>query len=162
MAHENVGEFQMGTVTLTTWRKSFGIMVSGVPVGDAEYVSHMMKIKTNKVVSQIKNITNRLQPNSCQNLFALLVQCLHQKLQFWMQTMAPEVLEKHLKRFDCVMLAAVRRATGQPFPSNGSLPYKRLRLPRKFGGGMIRSTWDVSRAAYVEGHLSVRAVVHTV
>ena len=151
MAQENAGEFQMGCVSLPSGRKTYGVMVSGVPLGDAKYVSHVMKMKTSKVVSQIKKTTKRLQRNSCQNLFALLVQCLHQKLQFWMQTMAPAVLEKHLKRFDRVVLSAVRRCTGQKFVSDGSLPYKRLRLPRRLGGGMIRSAWDVSRAAYVGG-----------
>ena len=65
--------------------------------------------------------------------------------------MAPAVLEKHLKCFDRVMLTAPRLTTGQKFPIDGSLSFKRLRLPRRLGGGMIRSAWDVSRTAYVGG-----------
>ena len=47
------------------------------------------------------------------------------------------------------MLQAVRVATGQQFPTDGSLPYKRLRLPKRLRRGMIRSAWDVARVAYV-------------
>ena len=161
MSHENVGEFQLGGVDLPTGRKSFGVMVSGVPVGDAEYVSHMMKTKTSKVVRQIKNITNRLQLNSCQNLFALLVQCLHQKLQFWMKTMAPEVLEKHLNK--AFRSRDAGGCTPGYFPSDGSLPpvqevvvvKKARRCDDKVSVGRV--------ARSICGrHLSVCAVVHTV
>ena len=49
------------------------------------------------------------------------------------------------------MLKAVREATGQRFPEDGSLPSKRLRLSRRLGVGMIRSAVNVSRASYVDG-----------
>ena len=65
--------------------------------------------------------------------------------------MRPEVSEKHLKRFDRVMLQDIRVTTGQRFPTDGSLPYKRLRLPRRLGCDMIRSAWNVARAAHVGG-----------
>ena len=132
------------------WRFStYGVKVSGVPFGDRAYVHEKMREKVSKVVSQIKNTTKRLQ-HCCQNLFALLVQCLSSKLQFWMMCMRPEVLERHLKRFDKVMLRAVQISTNQEFKGE-TLSRKRLRFPRRLCGGMIRSPWDVARAAYVGG-----------
>ena len=75
-AHDGSG-FTLGTVKLACGRRAYGVKVSGVPFGDGDYVKHCMKQKVNVVVSQIKNITKRLQQHSAQNLFALLVQCLH-------------------------------------------------------------------------------------
>ena len=64
--------------------------------------------------------------------------------------MRPEQLHSHLLKFDKVMLKAVRTATAQHFPSE-SLSFMRLRLPRRLGGGMIRSATDLASAAYVGG-----------
>ena len=53
MARENEGEFQWGCVSLPSGgRKTYGVMASGVPVGDAKYVSRVMQMKTSEVVSQ--------------------------------------------------------------------------------------------------------------
>ena len=152
LAQHGITDFAMGFVRLpNTGRKAYGVKVSGVPFGDGDYVKHCLKVKVNEVVSQIKDTVKRLQHHSCQNLYALLVQCLHSKLQFWLQCMRPEVLDAHLGRFDKVMLSAVRVATGQKFAKDGSLPFKRLRLPRRLGGGMIRSARDLAPAAFVGG-----------
>ena len=143
-------EFKLGVVTLANGRKAYGVKISGVPFGDANYVKQCLKVKVGEVVSQVKSTTKRLQRHSAQNLFALLVQCLHSKLQFWLQCMRPEQLDSHLIKFDKVMLKAARTATGQDFPEQ-SLSLRRLRLPRRLGGGMVRSAKDLARAAYVGG-----------
>ena len=80
MQSHEVEDFEMGCVSLAKGGKAYGVMMSGVPFGDPKFVTHVMKKKTDKVVSQVKKTTKRLQLYSCQNLFALLVQCLHQKL----------------------------------------------------------------------------------
>ena len=149
MQQQSETRFKMGTQTMVGGRTYYGVKVSGVPFGDDIYVQHMLKKKTGEVVSQIKATTKRLRLE-CQNLYALLVQCMHSKMQFWMQCMSPKVLSTHLKRFDAVMMRAVRYTTNQAF-TVGSLPYKRLRSPSRLGGGMIRSAYDVAKAAYVGG-----------
>ena len=143
-------EFKLGAITLSDGRRAHGVKISGVPFGDEDYVKQCLKVKVDEVASQIKKTTRRLQRHSVQNLFALLVQCMHSKMQFWLQCMRPEQLDKHLAKFDKVMLKAVRTATGQDFAAN-SLSLTRLRLPRRLGGGMIRSAKHLSSAAYVGG-----------
>ena len=146
----NPSEFDMAKIKLDNGHTSYGVKVSGVPFGDKAYVQHMMRAKVAKVVSLIKKTTKRLQQDAAQNLYALLVQCMQCKLQFWMQCLPPDVLKQHLRKFDAAIMRAVRIATGQKFARN-TLAYKRLRWPRRLMGGMIRSAVDVSTAAYVGG-----------
>ena len=66
------------------------VKVSGISFGNDNYVQHMLKKNTGEVVSQIKATTKWLRLE-CQNLYVLLVQFMHSKIQFWMQCMSPKV-----------------------------------------------------------------------
>ena len=109
-------EFELAYDRLQSGHRAFGVMVSGVPFGDNAFVQHRMKRKVGTIVSQIKKTTKRLQSVSCQNLFALLVQCLNCKLQFWLQCMPGRQIKEHLRVFDRAMVDAVRVATGMKLP----------------------------------------------
>ena len=143
-------QFKVGSVVKPDGAGALGVMISGVPFGDADYVQHVMKKKVDVVVSQIKSTTSRLQHVCVQNLYALLVQCLNTKIQFWLQCMRPAQLRRHLHRLDKEILESARVATGMKF-DRGSLSLKRLRWPKRLFGGMIRSAADVHAAAYLGG-----------
>ena len=147
---DNPSQFKLASVKLPSGHKTYGVKVSGVPFGDMAYVNFMMAKKVDSVVSLIKKSTKKLQQTSAQNLFALLVQCMNCRMQFWLTCMDPVALKPHLRKFDAAIMRAVRVSTGQQFPG-GSLAYKRLRWPRRLCGGMIRSAVDVSKAAYLGG-----------
>ena len=65
--------FDLAFVNLQSVHKVYGVMVSGVPIGDSVFVHQRMKIKVDTVVSQLKKTCNKLQLVSSQNLFTLLV-----------------------------------------------------------------------------------------
>ena len=65
--------------------------------------------------------------------------------------MPPHQLREHLRVFDDAMIKAVRTATGQALPRDGSIAIKRLRWPRRLCGGRIRRAVDVAPAAYLGG-----------
>ena len=75
-------EFKQGVMTLPDGEQTYGMKVSGVPFGDDKYVGRRMQDKVETVVSQISVMATRLQHDSKQNLYALLVQCLNTKIQF--------------------------------------------------------------------------------
>jgi hypothetical protein len=136
-----------------------GVMVSGVPVGDAEYVACKMACKVSEAVSEIQQTILSLRHVSAQNLFALTAYCLSTKMQYWMQVMPVEVLRPHLARFDAAILEAVGVATAQEWrtgvigspTSMGEVAKARLRMPKRMGGGVIRSAMSTADAAYVGG-----------
>ena len=143
-------QFRVGSVRQSNGKEAFGVMVSGVPFGDDEYVQEKMMRKVDKVVSQIQSTTKRLRLRSCQNLYALLVQCLNTKIQFWLQCMRPQLIRHHLHRLDEAILTSARTATGMPLKKE-TLAFKRLRWSRRLYGGMLRSAVDVHAAAYLGG-----------
>ena len=110
-----------------------------------------MTVKASEIVSQIVKTTNRLRLGAKQNLYALTVQCLNTKIQFWMQCMHPDVILPQLKRIDAAVLDAARVATGQAFLHEDDIGTMRLRWPRRLLGGTLRRAADVAPAAYIGG-----------
>ena len=54
-------QFSMTSLQLSSGRHTYGVMVSGVPVGDSDSVRQKMAVKTSKIiVSQIEKTVGRL------------------------------------------------------------------------------------------------------
>ena len=143
--------FRLAHVQLESGRRAYGVMLSGVPFGDPDYVRNRMTAKASEIVSQIVKTTTRLRLGAKQNLYALTIQCLNTKVQFWMQCMHPDVIQTQLKRIDVEVLEAARVATGQAFLHEEELGTMRLRWPRRLLGGTLRRASDVAPAAYIGG-----------
>ena len=128
----------------------FGIMTSGLPLGDAAFVQARLKAKVDKICEGIHTITTTLQSVSTQSLYAMLVLCCHPQLTYEMRTIPPGTLEGHLNRVDAALFEAAKTATGIELESV-QFASRRLRLPKRLYGGALRSLVDVSPAAYIAG-----------
>ena len=54
LADINNDVFSLAYVKLKSGHKAYGVMVSGVPMGDKAFVRHKMKVKVDTVVSQLE------------------------------------------------------------------------------------------------------------
>ena len=133
-----------------------------VPFGDKAYVRQKMSDKVGVIVRQLKKTSNRLRRISCQNLYALLVQCLNAKIQFWMQFMQPEVL---MPQCD---ISTMRYCKSQGLLQVNPLPGNAKTSNHSPALAQTSPRWDVAfsvrrgTCGIPGGHMSVCAFLHGV
>ena len=145
----------------TEWGEGLGFNLSGIPYGDDKYVSSVMEKKTQKIESDIKEITSKLQFVSCQGLYACLSYCKQPLMQHFMQLMPPDVVRPYVERLDSALIEAIHAATGICFEDMHELlgedeadfNVRRFRGAKRHYGGGVRKQVDVCGAAYVGGLL---------
>jgi hypothetical protein len=140
--------------------EGFGFVVGGVPVGDEEFVSGSLNSKTVEIEEGIKKITKTLQTISPQGLMAMCTYCIQPLLQYWMQTLHPDVVRPFTERLDTAILQLTCDATGfdgrtGQLDDPEYLTIRRMRLPTCLRGMFLRSQTDVSHAAYLGALLKV-------
>ena len=114
--------------------EGFGVMTSGLPMGDERYVQHQLRRKVDTVCEGIQTITSSLRSVSNQALYAMLVYCCYPQMTYEMRTLNPNIVRRHLERVDETLLDAAIVATGVDF-RNDEFAMRRLRLPRHYWGG---------------------------
>ena len=135
--------------------EGYGIIVSGIPVGDEAYVQAKLGAKADEAVSKIETVTTKLRDVHLQSLFTALYYGLSPLFDFWLQHCYPEDTSEHAQQIDVALLITLRACIPGIRPGS-SVTMQRVRLPaRRFGLG-IRSRFDLIPAAFVN------SVCHTV
>ena len=101
------------------------------------------------MLSETTKNFNLLRHESLQNLYVLLVYCCNARVQHLAQVVRPKVVMSFLRKFDAKIQDAAQEATGVVFAEQPELVRRRLRLPTRLGGGMLRSMEDVAPSAYI-------------
>ena len=157
-AEDSFKEFQLGCLkscvhTDVSWGEGIGLVVSGCPIGDDEFVSQSLAKGVTKMVAKIDKIASQLQNWSTQGLFAVAASCLQPLAQHLMQVLPPTVTQFHIDRLDLALSKVCVITTGIiPNPAD-EITTMRFSLPRRLFGSGIRKQAGVAAAAYVGGLL---------
>ena len=104
--------FQLGAVPGWIRGPGRGVVVSGVPVGDAHFIEFHVQAKVIAVLRQTTKIESSLRHVSPQNLYALLVYCANTRVQYMSQCLHPARTRHAFKRFDFHIAKIVDDLTG--------------------------------------------------
>ena len=138
----------VGEVTLQDGVVARGITISGVPVGEARYVTSQLACKVEDMVSIIQIVSTKLRDRHSQALWSVVYHCLQSKFQYWIQHCTPDVVASAAQEFDASVLRAVCDCIGDG-TAEDPICMRRLRLPARMYGGGIRSMVDVAPAAFM-------------
>jgi len=134
-----VGCLSSVDVASAPYGSGYGIVVSGVPVGDAVFVDRHIDVKVDVALEQIQNSVSQLRDAHRQSLWTVLLFCLRPKLDFLAQTCHGAHANAAFQRFDAAVLSAAGAAAGQSLARLDPFRLRRLALPaRLFGCGMRR------------------------
>ena len=130
----------------------YGLHVAGLPTGRQEFVQCQLREKTTKVCEGIKTVLSTLRPWSKQAAYAVLLKCCVPAMGYEMRCIPPDVMHSHLAALDNVLQRETELITSVAF-GEPDLHWacRRLRLPKRHGGGGIRLQREVAYAAYVGG-----------
>ena len=130
-----------------------GMNIAGVPMGTRQYVQEQLRLKVDKVLSDLNKLYNKLRNVSRQNLYALLVYCVNTRVSHLAQCHPPRTIRRQFRRFDKAVTKVAAACTGIPLTNETDFVTLRFRLPAKLRGGMLRRSEDVAPAAFVGGML---------
>ena len=109
---------------------AFGIIVSGVPIGDERFVSHHLVCKAEETVSTVKTIREKLPDRHLQALWSMTYHCLQHKFQYFIQHVNPGEVQGAATLVDEALLTVVTCCMSSDVRADG-LAVRRLRLPAK-------------------------------
>ena len=128
---------------------AYGMVVAGVPVGDAAFVAQHMDGVTGGIVSKVKKTVSMLQHRSPQALHTLIFYCIQPLLVFWLQHLPPQQVLPYAERVDEAVLEAFAAAVGASTEDlQEPLTTRRVRLPARWYGCGIRSMVEQATPAY--------------
>ena len=128
---------------------AYGMVVAGVPVGDAAFVAQHMDGVTGGIVSKVKKTVSMLQHRSPQALHTLIFYTIQPLLVFWLQHLPPQQVLPYAERVDEAVLEAFAAAVGASTEDlQEPLTNRRVRLPARWYGCGIRSMVEQATPAY--------------
>ena len=128
-------------------------MVSGVPIGDAQFARHKLGEVVQRSVSDNETLVNAFQNVAPQHLSCLQHCCCNSQFNRWLQHCHPPDVYATVKplqdSLDAMFAAGFGRSgTFLSDPAN-ELTAKRLRLPAKASGAGFRDLADAAPAAFL-------------
>ena len=90
-----------------------GILVSGVPMGEPEYVESNLTSKLEDTMSYVNKVTKQLRSSSSQALWLLLLWCMSTRVDYWAQTLYVSASRSFLADFDTAITSAASDAFGE-------------------------------------------------
>ena len=127
-----------------------GIEVAGAPIGNDNFVSNFLRLKTDRTVSLIKATASQLRTGHGQDLWSLTIYCLKPLFDHWIQTCYPTQVRAFAEEVDTALLSAACDASIDNLACD-PLVLRRLRQPIRLGGGGLRELADVCDAAFLGG-----------
>jgi len=133
-----------------------GIIVTGIPVGDAAYEEDYAKRRTERALSKTTKIVDKLCPQELQIASVLVQYCALPLVDYLAGSLPAHVVREALQAFDDGLLERIapRIMPGEIYDE--PLLMRRLRLPARMEGGAIRARggW-LADAAYAATQLRV-------
>ena len=128
-----------------------GLVVSGVPVGTSEFVSHELKKRVAVIVSDNDKLNNLLQNRNPFAEFAIVRYCRAPQFTFMLQSSYPSDIESSgvLVPLQSSIDAMVSGGIGSAEWSSDDITKRRVRLPVRAAGMGIRDLGDVMPAAFL-------------
>ena len=125
-----------------------GVVVCGVPLGEADFISHHLDCKVEEAMSTITTISTKLRDRHLQALWSVTYHCIQTKFQYWAQHCPPTVVQNAAAKFDAAILEVAATCIGNNIRQD-PLTLRRLRLPARMYGGGLRSVVDTTPAAFI-------------
>ena len=138
----------VGQVILEDGTVGFGIEEAGVPVGDGTFIKAFLDDRTQKTMSKIHTVTNKLRDLHRQTLYAATQYCLNPMFHYLLQHCYPSDSHTQAERIDAAVEGSLAICLGQAAVRD-DIARQRLRLPARMYGGSIRSAADVAPAAFL-------------
>ena len=128
--------------------RGHGLLVGGVPIGDAVYVQQHLHIVTTRIESYSQHTAIQLQDAS-HDAWALHHYCILPDFDHWLRHIEPLYTAPYAERIDAAALTFVGGIMQQPDLDHiRALLLRRLRQPARMHGGGQRSRVHLSPAAY--------------
>jgi hypothetical protein len=143
-----VGRLDSVDLATTGYGAGYGVMVSGIPVGDEVFVSTRINAKVDIALEHIQKTVTLLRDVHRQSLWIQLLFCLRPKLDFLAQTCHGPAADQAFRRFDSAILGAAGAAAGQSLGGLDVLRVRRLELPARLYGCGLRRLATVAPAAF--------------
>ena len=125
----------------------FGVVVGGIPVGDAAYVKAVVNEMADQNVSYITNTVTKLQTDR-HGSFALNHHCCQSKFDYVLQHVPPEHTLQPAQRVDVALATAVEAHGYTGMFENDEITMRRMHLPIRERGLGIRSREWLAPIAY--------------
>lgn len=110
-------DFPVGSEKFPDGSKGFGVMVSGVPVGDAACIKGKLTLKVSEATSKVTTVNSKLRDAHIQSLFAVLRFALAPLLDYWLQHCYPEDVRQAVLPFQLA-------DTGWAYAAGRTLPHQ--------------------------------------
>ena len=137
----------LGRAATADGRVGYGVLVGGVPVGDALFVQAVLDDKTLKAMSKSNSIVTKLRDAHLPSVWTMLQYAIQPLFHYWLQHCYPSDCVQQARQLDDFNIAIA----GICIPgvnSGRSTVARRLRLPARLYGGGIRSLVELSPAAF--------------
>ena len=138
----------LGSATATDGTSCFGILVAGVPVGDARFVDTCIDKEAQETMSKITTVTDKLRDLHNQSLLVVTQRCLCPMFHYWLQHCYPDDARHHAVRVDTAIESAGSACLGRAVLQD-EISAERLRLLARMYGGGLRRAADLVPAAFV-------------
>ena len=156
--HEEYSHFKIGRLAEVEREAQngagFGIMVSGVPVGDEAYRAAKLNARIEMICEGLESVAQALRPISAQALYAVVVLCFQPMMNYHMRIVPPHQVQPYLRRLNEALVKAIQQASGVDFNAEGlvyEFAKQRLWLPARLMDGALRSQTKVAETAYISG-----------
>ena len=124
-----------------------GVMVGGVPVGDAAYVDEAVRVLGEGIESYIDTTVTQLQLHP-HHLAASLYHAAQHRFMYWLRHLPPQHTLTTAQHLDIVVARAVERCGGYPGMLSDPLLLRRMRLPVRMRGCGFRPMEMLAYVAY--------------
>ena len=136
-----------------------GTMIFGVPVGNIEYIQHILDLKGDKIVSKYATIAKKLHPSlypepeyPCRQAHSLIVtRCLQFQGNYWARHVPPKLLDDFASKLDNALLDSMSQCTGVLLRELSPFSQERTLLSMKQGGLGLKLLDDVRHAEWIGG-----------
>ena len=126
----------------------WGVMVGGVPVGEAAFVTEVIRHEGEAVVSYIEKTLLELRGSDHYGLWACLQYCCQSKFDYMLQHVPPSFTNHDASRIDAALVRVAQQLSYDDVLSDG-ITMRRFRLPARERGCSMRSRQNLVRhAAY--------------
>jgi len=135
----------------------------GVPIGTKEYIAHWLEEKNKKIISNIREISDILDPNAIvpveiptrQCLWLLILTCLQFKGNYFLRHIPPQFTEMLCDQIDYEINNMIAKCFQIDFSTLSPFIQKRINLPIKLGSIGVRQLkklrWNEYMGSIMEG-----------
>jgi len=138
---------------------SYGVKAYGVPIGTKEYIANWLERKSKKIISNLREISDILDPNTIfpaeiptrQCLWYQILTCFQFKGNYFVRHTPPQFTESLCDQIDSEINIMIVKCFQIDFSTLSPFIQKRINLPIKLGGIGVRQLRKLRWSEYMGG-----------